>query len=321
MTGKGVTMTSLSDFEPAGQQYPGWNELLLQAVMRPGKLHDGYQAFWRYSVGNQQLALSQCLLRRIEIGPIASYNTWKDRGRVVRKGEHGIVMCMPLPIYKTRDGQPLPEGEDPYMIFKYMARWFVFAQTDPLPGWQGLPWEEEALPDWDRARALTALDVTEESFSDLNGNVQGYSLPDKKLLAINPMAQFPYKTTFHELAHILLGHNHDMEHRVGEVEAEAVAYICANVLQVDLDGLESARAYIQSYLGAYLLDDKLAQRVFRVANKVIEAGHPEKVKHEKATGDSEPGARAQSARNSKRPGNVRSKRGRSGGSWRGKRAS
>jgi hypothetical protein len=282
-------MTDLSEFIPGTDQtYPGWSEILMQAVMRPGKLHDGYRAFYNYSFGNQQLAQIQCHLRKLEVGPISTYNTWKERGRHVRQGEKALVLCMPIPIYKDRQGNPIPEGADPYVIFKYLARWFVYAQTDPMEDWQGPPWEAEPLPDWDRARALATLEVTETSFQDFDGNTQGYSIPDKKLLAINPFAKFPYKTTFHELGHILLDHSHSDKHCINEVEAELIAYLTCHTLQVDVDGLESARAYTQRYLGAYVLDDKMAQRVFRVVTRVIESGHPAKAKRAAAPPVSSP---------------------------------
>src|SRR6476661_3022552 len=60
----------------------------------------------------------------------------------------------------------------------------------------------------------------------MNGNVQGYA--KGRAIAINPLAHMPAKTTFHELAHIELGHTseavHDSEQlprNLREVEAEA----------------------------------------------------------------------------------------------------
>jgi hypothetical protein len=68
--------------------------------------------------------------------------------------------------------------------------------------------------------------VEEIPFEMMNGNCQGYA--KGRQIAINPLAQIPAKTTFHELAHIELGHTaeavHDSEtlpRSLREVEAEA----------------------------------------------------------------------------------------------------
>ena len=44
----------------------------------------------------------------------------------------------------------------------------------------------------------------------MNGNCQGYA--KGRQIAINPVAQMPAKTTFHELAHIELGHTTEAIH-------------------------------------------------------------------------------------------------------------
>jgi hypothetical protein len=47
-------------------------QLLAAAVTEPGRIHEGYSAFWNYSLGNQLLALGQCHARGIAPGPIRS---------------------------------------------------------------------------------------------------------------------------------------------------------------------------------------------------------------------------------------------------------
>ncbi len=59
--------------------------LLEQAVNEPGILSSAYRQFHNYSLGNQLLALSQCLARGIQPGPIATFQRWKELGRYVRK--------------------------------------------------------------------------------------------------------------------------------------------------------------------------------------------------------------------------------------------
>ena len=93
---------------------------------------------------------------------------------------------------KATDDQP------GYTTFAIKPRWFVLAQTD------GDPVEPEATPEWDRTLALTTLGVTEEPFAIMDGNTQGYAKGQN--ISISPLAALPHKTTFHELAHVVLGH-------------------------------------------------------------------------------------------------------------------
>ena len=48
------------------------------------------------------------------------------------------------------------------------------------------------------------LSIEQLTFTETNGNVQGYAR--KRQVAINPVAQLPIKTLFHEAAHVMLGH-------------------------------------------------------------------------------------------------------------------
>ena len=73
-----------------------FKKLLEEAVTKPGLISSAYSRFWRYSIGNQILALVQCEMRGIQPGPIATFPKWKELGRYVRKGEKAITLCMPI---------------------------------------------------------------------------------------------------------------------------------------------------------------------------------------------------------------------------------
>jgi hypothetical protein len=97
-------------------------------------------------------------------------------------------------------------------------------------------------------------------------------------IAINPLNPMPWKTTFHELAHILLGHTTegafaDREHtpkNLREVEAESVALLCCESLE--LPGAEFSRGYIQGWLAGDVVPEKSAQKIFHVADLILKAG-------------------------------------------------
>jgi len=246
-----------------------FSQLLIDAVSQPGVLSSAYSAFHGYSIGNQLWALSQCAARKIPLGPIATFKKWQELGRQVQKGQKAISLVMPVTIAK-KDDQGEKTGEF-FSLFTVRNNWFVLSQTE------GEDFRNEApTPSWDKAKALEALGITESTFDLANGNVQGYAQLDT--IAVNPVAALPHKTRFHEIAHVVLGHTKEglvtdselTPRDIREVEAESVAYILCSLL--GLPGLEESRGYIQNWLQGGQISDKSAQRIFAVANKILEAG-------------------------------------------------
>src|SRR5215472_15700293 len=90
-----------------------FRQLLDEAVSKPGTLMRAYSLFWNYSLGNQILALIQANRRGIPLGPIASFNRWKELGRHVKRGEKAIDLCMPVTMKRTikDDGDDGAEAE------------------------------------------------------------------------------------------------------------------------------------------------------------------------------------------------------------------
>lgn len=272
---------------------PDWGSLLVEALTSPGRLADCYTVFHEYSLGNRILAALQLALRGLPLAPIGSFGKWKALGRSVRKGEKAISLIMPLTISKkpAADDPVCPATESSgcvegsgadstrkrgFTIFVLKNHWFSLDQTE------GEPYEAQVgIPDWDKARALPNLGITEERFALMDGNTQGYAVPGEKRLAINPLAAMPWKTLFHEIAHCLL-HSREaqmadgalMPKDIKEAEAEAVAYLCCATL--GLPGLEESRGYIQDWLGseerAEEFGRKSAARVFSAADKILRAG-------------------------------------------------
>src|SRR5262245_40608321 len=158
-----------------------FRQLLEEAVTKPGTLMRAYSLFWNYSLGNQILALIQANRRGIPLGPIASFNRWKELGRFVKRGEKAIELCMPVTLKRTvtkRDADGAEtETEVVFKRFVFRRNWFMLAQTD------GAPYQMPAIPAWDRRRALQTLNVEEILFEMLNGNCQGYA--KDRQIAIN----------------------------------------------------------------------------------------------------------------------------------------
>src|SRR3989454_6228960 len=145
-----------------------FRQLLEEAVSKPGTLMKAYSLFWNYSLGNQILALIQANNRGIQLGPIASFNRWKELGRYVKKGQKAIELCMPVTCKRTvkeeREDGTDAEMEITFKRFVFRRNWFMLSQTD------GAEYQMPAIPAWDRTRALQTLNVEEIPFGMMNGN-------------------------------------------------------------------------------------------------------------------------------------------------------
>lgn len=267
---------------------PDWGKLFLDALSAPGKISEAYSLFHEYSLGNAILAAEQLEARDLPLSPIASFNKWKQLGRCVQKGQKAIALVMPVTVrFKSKDEDEDSAGEaqadavtqtrgSGRTIFVLKNNWFALSQTE------GAEYAHEVvIPGWDKAKALSALEITQGSFKSIDGNTQGYAVPNEKRLAINPVAAMPWKTLFHEMAHCLM-HSKEAQMSDGnmlprdikEAEAESVAYLCCATL--NLPGLEESRGYIQGWLGSREQSEafgkKSAARVFAAANKILKAG-------------------------------------------------
>lgn len=249
-----------------------WQQIVLEAVQKPGSISQAYCAFRGYSFGNCLLALVQCVERGIEPGLINTYRGWQAIGRQVRRGEKAIELCMPLTVRAKNKNAPEDADADVYTRFVFKPHWFVLAQTDgddALENWHG-------TPAWDLTSALCSLNIQQIEFTEQNGNVQGYAR--KREFAVSPIAVLPHKTTFHELAHIVLGHTAQAEftdsertpRSLREAEAETVALILCESL--DLPGAEFARGYIQTWLAGETLPETSARNILSAADTILKAG-------------------------------------------------
>lgn len=275
-----------------------WADLLARAIAEPGLLSRAYRAFHQYSIGNQLLALVECDQRGLDPGPMATYRGWQEKGRQVRRGERAIALWMPI-VGKRQpteaEPDPAPDakqapGRSFGSRFIMTPRWFVVGQTDVIP-YDDEPASIEAPePEpigelhWDSALALTVLEVVKQPYGMVNGNTQGYSNPTARTMAINPVAADWLKTTFHELGHILLHAEANVQQLHAdlsvrsqvECEAEAVVLLCLDAL--GRPGAEHARGYIQHWAAVGGIDRPFdgptARRIIKAADEILKAGRP-----------------------------------------------
>ena len=258
------------------REHATWGELLRDAVEKPGRMLEAYSAFYNYSFGNALLAFEQCIRRDLQPGPLNTYRGWLEKKRYVRKGEKGITLCMPMPFKRTvqaDDTQDETAEPKTCYAFRFRAYWFVLAQTE------GEETRIPPIPGFEIETALRTLDITRTSFEEMNGNIQGFA--NGREIAVNPLAALPHKTTFHEIAHIVLGHttterlvdSEQTARHIREVEAESVALICCETL--GLEGAEFCRGYIQHWLKTEKeIPNQSAARIFAAATSILKAGSP-----------------------------------------------
>jgi antirestriction protein ArdC len=244
-----------------------WTQLLDNAVTTPGLILKAYTAFHQYSLLNQWAAMAQCAARDLTPGPMKTFQGWKELNRYVRKGEKAIWLCRPL----TRKNEA---DENVVVSFNWKPFWFVLSQTD------GADIELTALPEWNAERALLKLDITHRTFQTMDGNAQGYA--KGRSVAINPVAELPHKTLFHELAHVVLGHTAEGDLaddertpcNLREVEAEAVAMVLCESLE--LPGAPYCRGYIQHWLReGQAIPNESARKILHAADVILRAGQAE----------------------------------------------
>jgi hypothetical protein len=186
-----------------------------------------------------------------------------------------------MPITRKVRDEESPDGASDdrdrvFTTFMYKPRWFVLSQT------AGDEFVPPQLPEWNAEQALAALDIERISFTEMDGNCQGYAR--RRQIAINPVAQLPHKTLFHEVAHVVLGHTAEADFadtertpkNLREVEAEAVALLCCEALS--LDGADYCRGYIQNWLYPNVgwngsgIPEKSAQKIFHAADRILRSG-------------------------------------------------
>jgi len=261
-----------------------WYELYKGILAQPQTLPKYYSLFHHYSLGNQLWVARQLQERNIPCGPVATFNRWKQLGRRVKKGEKGLSMFVPRIYTKKVVDENGEEQEETRVFFTTKNLWFALAQTEEDPYFQG---ERPPVPGqiditWDKKKALAALGICEVPFNMVDGNVQGFAQPKEMAIAVSPIAGNPWVTLFHEIAHCLLhsGYSDKLvdngrpEKNVMEAEAEAVALLC--VATLELPGIETCQAYIQSWIGtgpeAEQLLAKSMNHVFQAADRILRVG-------------------------------------------------
>lgn len=212
--------------------------------------------FHHYSFGNALLILFQCP----HATNVAGYNTWKQLGRQVKKGERGIMVLAPCNFADTLereksdpltgqtlygpDGQPLTEKVRTSPNRFKIVHVFDLSQTEgrelPQIGVSELNGDvADYAGVYERLTALSPLPVVQEDFERA---AKGYTSFVENRIVIKPgMSQVQtIKTLVHEIVHAKLHEPEDFfieqpiaEKRRKEIEAESIAYVVCQYFGID----------------------------------------------------------------------------------------
>ena len=226
--------------------------------------------FHAYSFGNALLIQAQ----RPEATLVAGFQRWRELGRHVRRGEHGIAILAPI-VARRHDAEN-DTGDEPERVVRFfkVAHVFDVSQTDgnELPRTvfadrltSGDHRDRELfvrLADSIRADGWTVETVPPSTLAVHGRETNGITVyPARSVQVRNDLAPAQaFKTLAHERAHALLHDGTRAARELVECEAESAAYIALCALGID------AGAYSLGYVAGWSRGDaKIVQTAGRNA--------------------------------------------------------
>src|SRR5450631_2166688 len=226
---------------------------------------------------------------------VATYASWQNGGRQVRKGEKALTILAPIIIKKATAENSADETDSKLVGFRPMAT-FAGGQTDPMSGDAGRPLPEpvsitknieaeeafESSVETLQAVALglgtsvvSGVELRPRQAGDLPAAHGWFELKKKGIVVITgetSRAQ-QFKTLVHEIAHALLHGGEEHHDRTEmEVEAESTAFVVSSVLGLETGG--NSFPYVASWANeknAQAMVLQSGQRIVKATNKILDA--------------------------------------------------
>lgn len=237
----------------------------LQAPARMVEFCKWMARFHSYSFYNQCLILFQAP----SATHVAGFNTWKQQGRCVKKGEHGIAILVPFG-GKAKAADDTEEVSLPTRHFG-IGHVFDVSQTEgegELPDWRR-DLGEGSRELFDACLRLVAADGIRFAEGAIWGGASGYAAPGEIMVDINSPMGSRVQTLVHEIAHHRLGHvGTDADRPLGEGEAELTA--CVVLAHFGYDVSEDSLAYTATHKAPTQALLANLSRISKCAHSIIE---------------------------------------------------
>ncbi|MEX3984001.1 hypothetical protein AB4Y45_33990 [Paraburkholderia sp. EG287A] len=280
------------------QDSPDWYDLLVEAVREPGQLSAAYKYFRNYSLCNRWLAAIQLRKLGLPLMPINTFKGWLGAERPVQREQKATIsLVMPVPVKSKKKDDDAPKGKDAkakkgaatrtpvaqpdekekrFTRFMLRRHWFHMEQT------AGAEYQPEAVAakDWTVETAMSFFEITERPFEFASvTDTKRMGWAGGKEISVSPLDAHPVYGRVREMARIVLGHTAAEPGKfvpttadMRDLEAETVAYLCAATLGIE--GLEEGRLRLQAAMdeAAERIPDKVANRAFAAADKLLNAG-------------------------------------------------
>lgn len=249
---------------------------------------EAWKAWLTYAASFRSYSVRNILLIRAQrpmATQVAGYKSWQERGRQVRKGEHGIRILGGKTVVRTETNPDGGEEEEKRRVQFFPCSVFDVEQTDLVDP------SKEPAPLAKRLDGADELGIYGATFDYLTGlgwqvrrepipgETNGYTQHEGKTIVVDEglSPAMSAKTLLHESAHALM-HAPDIdgdryvEHRgEKEVEAESVAYLVAHAC--GLDTSEYSVGYIAGWAGGreHTLIEQTATRVLETSRTLLDA--------------------------------------------------
>jgi antirestriction protein ArdC len=224
--------------------------------------------FRRYSWHNVMLIASQ----KPNASHVAGFHAWHKLGRLVKKGEKGILILAPIIRKKAENNRETEPDESSTAVAFRAAYVFDISQTDgqPLPEIGNVNGDPRGYRER-LGKFITDQGIALEYSADI-APVRGMSEGGKITLLPGQSPAEEFTTLAHEIAHEMMHRSErrsSTSKRIRETEAEAVAFVVSSAI-----GLETGSA-AQDYIGLYGGDAKLLNEsleyVQRTATQILNA--------------------------------------------------
>ena len=271
-----------------------WASYLNLVVSQSDDFSKGFKELNNYSLRNQIILAGQMRRRNIPLSKVMSKQKWKEKGFSIKKGELPLNVIVPIKITarKTINGKKIgpvnvsPSSHPRFFEEKinFIIAGIAFAKSQTNATEKDVITIKK-IPNYDPQLTLDKFKMKispwKEAQKEMKDNeikeftfdtIEGFSWDDT--FSINPIAKNKLSTFFHEIGHVLLGHNHErkfLPNSKAELEAESVAMIC--LYSLGIKGVKDSEKYIREWYKGKTYPKESARIVVNVAGKILRSGY------------------------------------------------